>query len=385
MLTPTSPALFAQAINVSHRAVFRVTVTDGQGDPIQEIDFLDGSVSATLGSQVTRNAELMVAPSLSPRTETDLLFPNGNRLYIERGIDLGCGQPDLLPVFHGRIQTVWDVPDGACRIKAIDLAGDIRDAGFVIPTNSIPNAAIQDEFQRLVKGALPSATFGPSDIFASQVGARTWDSDRAQALDDMANSVGAFWYTLADGRFVIRRVPWTIPRTTELRITDNMRASVCDRSEAVPGTDLPYLWAAYSTRERSREQVFNVVNVASELVDGTEPIMYVAADTDPTSVTYIGGNFGIKSRHVRTDVAQNAAQVQTIAETTLKRSKAILDNWSLQTVPDPRIELGDCTEVVCQGITSLQVVAALRMPLNPTGRMDLGTRALNAQLVVSQL
>lgn len=383
MLSPFNAELYAQAINASHRAVFRVSVLDGKGDKLDEINFHDGSVSATLGSQVTRTVDLLVPASLSPKTESDLLFPNGNRLYIERGIDLGCGPADLLPVFHGRIQTVWDIPDGPLKVKAVDLAGEIRDAGFITPTNAVPTAAIHDEFQRLVKGALPSATFGSDlDIYISQVGERTWDTDRAQALDDLVNSVGAFWYTLPGGQFVIRRVPWTFPRTPTLRLTDNtIRTTACEGARTPSTADMPYLWVTYSTRERSREQVVNVVTVAAELVNGSAPLIYTATDNDPASVTYVGGNFGIKSRHVRSDVAQTPAQIQTIAETTLKRSKAILHNWSLQTIPDPRIELGDCVEVACQGVASVQVIGALRMPLNPTGRMDIGTRALNAQLV----
>lgn len=385
MLSPANPGLFAQAINTSHQAVVRVSVLDGKGDKLEEIVINDGSVSATLGSQVTRTADLLVPASLSPKTETDLLFPGGNRLFIERGIDTGCGSMDLLPIFHGRIQTVWDVPDGPLKVKAIDLAGDVRDAGFTVPTNSVPDAPIQSEFQRLVKGALPTATFGPSDGFSPLVGERTWDTDRAQALDDLASSVGAFWWTLADGRFVIRRVPWTVPQVTVLRVTDNLRGSVCETGERTPAADLPFLWAAQSTRERSREQVSNVITVSAELVNGEAPLVFTVADNDPASVTYIGGNFGIKSKAVRTDVAQTAAQVQTMAESTLKRSKAILDNWSLQTIPDPRIELGDCLQVACQGVVSVQVVAAFRMPLHPTGRMDIGTRALNAELVVIEL
>lgn len=389
MLTPANPGLFAQAINSPHQVVVRISVLDGQGDKLDEIEFQDGAVSANLASQVTRTADLLVPPRLSPKTESDLLFPNGNRLYIERGIDLGCGAADLLPVFHGRIQAVWDVPGGPLKVKAVDLAGDVRDAGFIVPTNSVPDAPIQAEFQRLVKGALPTATFGPSDGFSPLVGERTWDTDRAQALDDLANSVGAFWYTLPDGRFVIRRVPWTVPQSTVLRIADGLAdaqtASVCDTTQRIPGTDLPYLWATSSTRERSREEVANVVTVSAELVNGQIPLVFSAADNDTASVTYIGGNFGIKSKAVRSDVAQTAQQVQTMAEATLKRSKAILDNWSLQVIPDPRIELGDCIEVACQNVTSVQVVAALRMPLHATGRMDLGTRALNAALVVAQL
>lgn len=385
MLSPANPGLFAQAVNLPHRMTVRVSVLNGQGDKLEEIDIDDGSVSATLGSQVTRTAELLVPPALSPKTESGLLYPNGNRLFIERGIDLGCGDADLLPVFHGRIQTIWDTPGSPLKVKAVDLAGDVRDAGFVVPTNSVPTAPIQEEFQRLVRGALPTATFGPSDLFSPLVGERTWDTDRAQALDDLANSVGAFWWTLADGRFVIRRVPWTIPQTPVLRLVDAMRASVCDTGEPVPAADLPYLWASSSTRERSREQVANVVTVSAELVSGVPPLVFSAADNDPASVTYIGGNFGIKSKAVRSDVAQSAAQVQTMAETTLKRSKAVLDNWSFQAVPDPRVELGDCVDVACQNVTSVQVVAAFRMPLTPTGRMDIGTRALNAELAVAQL
>lgn len=379
MLTPFDPYLFAQAINRPHQPAFRVTVLDGLGVPLQTIEYLDGGVTATLSSQVTRNAEILIDPALSPADETGLLYPNGNRLYIERGIGFGCDTSDLLPVFHGRINAVFDTPDAPTRITAVDLAADVRDAGFTVPTNSVATSPILDEFQRLVTGALNSATFGPSDAFAPLVGARTYDTDRAQALDDLANSVAAFWYTLPDGRFVMRRVPWTVPAAPSLIIYDQLAADVCQLEGADPATS--FLYATSSTRARTRDSVANVITVAAELVDGTPPYVYTAADTDPTSPTYIGGNFGVKSRHVRTDVAGSPAQARLMAESALARTKALTDGWSVQAVPDPRIELGDCVEVQCQRKASVQIVAALRMPLNPKGKMDISTRALLPALV----
>lgn len=381
MLSPVNASLWAQAINRPHQAAFRITVLDGRGEKIQTIDYLDGAVSATLSSQVTRNAEIMIDPALSPADENGLLYPNGNRLFIERGIDYGCGNVDLLPVFHGRINAVYDTASAPTRITAVDLAGDVRDAGFTVPTNSVPTAAILDEFKRLVSDALGTAVFGPCDAFAPLVGARTYDNDRAQALDDLANSVGALWYTLADGRFVLRRVPWTVPQTPGLILYDKLAPQACELEGTEPESG--FLYATASTRARTRDSVSNVITVAAELVDGSPPYVYTAADTDPASPTWIGGNFGVKSRQVRTDVASSQAQVRLMAQSTLARAKALTENWSVQTIPDPRIELGDCVQVWCQRKTSIQVVGALRMPLNPQGKMDIATRALLPDLVLT--
>lgn len=383
MLSPADPSGYQESIVRPHQAVSRVTVLDGFGTALQEIDFVDGAVTASMGSQVTRSAQVLINPALSPQSDTDLLFPNGNRLLIERGIDYGCGaDPDLLPVFHGRIQSVEDVSAGLSRIRAVDLSADVRDAGFIVPTNSVATNAIGEEFRRLVKGALPSAQFGPSDSYAAAVGARTWDVDRAQALDDMADSVASLWWTLADGRFVIRRVPWTVAAAPVMIFTDLLTSGDCPGADGVfdPG-GRPWLTVTDSVRTRSRETVANIVTVAAEHTDGSDPIVHTASDDDPGSVTWIGGPFGVKSRHIRTDVARTGAQVVQMAESELRQSLAILHTWGVRGVPDARVELGDPIRVACQRVVSDQVVVSLRMPLTVAGFMDIGLRAQNDQEV----
>lgn len=380
MLTPASP-LYTDAINRPHTAAFKIEVLDGAGNLISEIPFIDGNVQTTLGSQITRTAELVIDPALSPGGVGDLLYPAGNRIKIWRGIQIGCEEPELFPIFHGRINTIWDNPRSPTRLRAIDLSGDIRDAGFIVPETPSPLASITTEFQRLVLGALPSATFGVSDAIGAIVGERSWDNDRSQALDDLANSVACFWYTTGNGDFVIRRVPWTYLRTPDIVITDVLAPSACEPNEDPPVTTLPWLYAQDSTRERSRESVYNIVAVSAEHVSGQVPILAVEADQDPASPTYVGGNFGIKSLHQRTDVALTSGQVSDMARTTLRRSKALTDSWALDIVPDCRLELGDCVEVRCQRVTSFQVIAAIRIPLTEKGKMQLGMRALLPDLV----
>lgn len=374
-MIPTS-ALFNRSINRSHTMAVKVSVLDGNGSFLSTIPILDGTVSATLASQVTRSAELVIDRSLSPVDATDLLYPAGNRLYIERGVDYCNGLVEVLPVFHGRIESVIDTSRAPVRLRAVDLAGDIRDANFPVPGNTIVGQPIISEFQRLVTEALPSATFGPSDTFGVPVGAQSWDTDRSQALDDLAKSVGAFWYTLADGRFVIRRVPWTYSRDADATVYDGIDPNTgCQSGNPTPPAGL-YVTATEAVRERSRTQVFNIVSVSAERVDGTPPITAVARDSVATSPTWIGGNFGVKTLVVRTDIALSQGQAQTIADTTLSRSKALTDSWGLHTTPDPRVELGDCLLIRCNGVVSTQVVSSLRMPLNAGGKMDISTRAL---------
>jgi hypothetical protein len=382
MLIPVS-TFYAEAVNRSHRAAFKVEVLDGAGVFLAEIPFLDGNVSATLGSQITRTAELLTDPALSPADVGDLLYPAGNRLKIWRGIQVGCEEPDLFPIFHGRINNVVDKPRSPTRLRAVDLSGDIRDAGFIVPETPSPGASIISEFKRLVLGALPSATFGVSDAVAAIVGERSWDTDRSQALDDLANSVACFWYTTGSGDFVMRRVPWTYLRSPDLIITDVLAPSPCENNEDPPITVLPWLYAQDSVRERSRENVYNVVAVAAEHVSGQAPLLATEADQDPTSPTWVGGNFGIKSLHQRTDVALTAGQLGDMARTTLRRSKALTDSWALDIVPDCRLELGDCIEVRCQRVTSMQVIASMRIPLTEKGSMQLGLRALLPDLIAS--
>lgn len=329
--------------------------------------FIGGSVRATLQSRVARTLDLTVPEWLYPFKVTDLLNPYGTQLRVFRGIRYGDGGLDEFPVFVGPILSVKPSGGGTARVSAADLSSDVIRAGFSAPSRAQIGANVLDEFERLVAEGLPGATFGASDAFAEVVPELSYDVDRGASLDGIAKAASAFWYPLADGRFVMRRVPWTVNVVTM----------------PLPMTDGPGGTVLSAYPDRSSDSVFSRITVTVERADGGEPLSATADDLDPTSPTFIGGPYGVKAGKVQLNQAATPATVFTAARTILARSRSLTESWQITCVPDASIELGDPLDLAYRGslaepVRALQLVAGYTMPLDLEGVMSIDGRALQS-------
>jgi hypothetical protein len=264
------------------------------------------------------------------------------------------------PVFRGRIRDVEKSSDSAtCTVVCADRAADVQDVNFVSPQNSNAGARINDEFQRLIVDAVPDATFGTSDMFIKTVEALTWEFERAAALDEMARSVGALWYPLANGDFVLRRFPWNVDTAPVITLTD-----------APGGTVLQ--WSA----RRSRDAIFNVVTVTGERLNGDGPVFATASDATVGSPTSINGGFGVKSRLERLQTPSTQGGAGSAAEALLRTYVAPTEEWTVTTVPDASQELGDVLTLDIEDRQIIQVVTSMALPVGLAGGMTISSRSL---------
>lgn len=373
MLPGGTDPLYRAMLAAGHRRYVRVDVYSGagvllsslipqqfQGEPEGGLTFTDGSVSAALGSMVARNVSLSVPAQLYPTDTSDLLAPFGNELRITCGVTGGDGSSLYSwPVFRGRIGQVAQSSDGTCEVTAADRASDVADVGFVSPQNSNPLNTINAEWQRLIVDAVPDARFGISDTFGKLVQPLTWQFDRAGALDEMARSVSALWYPLANGDFVIRKFPWANPALPVLTMTDQ-----------VGGTVLAW------QRSRARDSIFNVVTVTGERLNGDAPVFATASDTQPVSPTSILGNFGVRSRLERLNTPSSQGGAQGVAEALLRTYIAPTEQWTVDAVADAALELGDVLTLAIDSSQVIQVVTGFTLPLGLEGAMTISTRSL---------
>jgi hypothetical protein len=294
-----------------------------------------------------------------------LLTPFGNRLRAFRGILYGDGSVASFPVFYGRIETVAMARNGSVSVGASDLAADVVDAQFETPQSSIPTNTISVEFRRLITGALPDATFGRSDLTGLLIPPLAWQSDRAQALDDMSATAAMLWYPLADGSFVQRAVPWTNPGQVA-------QVSLADGTNNPTGNNAIADW----TITVSRTGVYNSVVFASERQDGSAPVYATVRDSNPASPTYFLGNFGKKPLLIQNQAALTQAQCVQAAQSNLKQATAITQTWDpVSIVPDASLELGDLITTSAEGASSVQVISGFTLPMRETGDMSLSLRA----------
>lgn len=361
MLPDGLDPMYRAALATSHQPYLLVEILDGQRNVLAtDPTYLSGSVNADLTSRVARTCTITFDESFYPFEPGDLLAPYGNMVRVTRGIEFAEGTRFAWVVFLGRIQDASLTSDGTCTISAADPAADVIDVKFLEPQNSGAGVAVEVEVARLISDAVPLATFGTFDSFGVPVQQLTWQLDRGQALDELATSVGAFWYCLADGSFVLRRYPWTVPNPAVVTYADGEDGSIVT-------------WAA----SRSRSTVYNSLTVTGERLNGDEPVYATAADDNPASPTYIFGNFGRRHQLLRLQTPASQGAAQAAARDNLRRLTALVDAWSWAMTPDAALELGDTVSLNVAGRSDIiQVVSGYSIPLDLSGPMRVQGRSL---------
>lgn len=353
-----STLTYQAAIRAPHRRSVRVDVYDINGQPrALNLRPHAGSVFANLTNRVTREATFTLAREFYPETSEDALCPEFAVAHISAGVLYGTGQEELFPLFVGRIWDATLLEDGQVQFSCQDLANDVIGYRFETPRTTTQTMTIA-EIHALITEALPQAVFGTDTVNdAPTPRSLTWDEDRGQALDDLAQALGGRWYALGDGSFVVRPFDYALgPVAQELR----------------DGPDGLLSEAAVS---RSRTGVFNSVVVVSERSDGTLPIRVPARDTATGSPNQFGGLFGKVSEVIKVQTPLNFAQAQTLAQTQLAASQALTQQWSAAVVPDYTLEPSDTVSLQHRGLRDLQVIDSIEYPLDNQTPMYITTRA----------
>lgn len=360
MLPGGLDAMYRQALATSHQPYILVEILDGSQNVLSSgLTILTGHVEATLTSRVARRCEITVQEDLYPYEPTDLLAPYGNMIRAWRGIEFADGTRDAWIVFVGRIQETRLNTDGTCTAYAADFAADVVENKFLTPQNSQAGSLVSAEVVRLISDGFAQANFSGFSITDIPVQPLTWQLERGQALDELATSVGAFWYPLADGTFTLRAYPWTVASAPVVTYSDADGGSV-----------------VVSSATRSREGVFNVLTVTGERLNGDTPVFASASDTSPANITFVGGPFGVRSQLLRLQTPASQGSIQASALDNLKRLVALVDTWEWQMIPDAALELGDTVMLNVRGRSDIiQVVAGYTLPLDLSSLMRVEGRA----------
>lgn len=353
-----STALYKQAIHAPHKLAFEVDLYAGPGGAKLENDvpIFGGSISANLTHRVTRSGSFTVGPQWWPTTATSPLTPYQTVAVVRAGVTYGDGSTETFPVITGRVGELSRSPNGDVSARVDDLAADVVAYRFEQPRNS-ENVSIIAQIQRLIREALPSATFGSNDVSTlAMTPPLTWDDDRGKALDDLAEAVGGRWYALGDGSFVIREYPYDVGTVVQTF------------------ADGPGGLMVAGTPKISRDGAANSVTVIVERFDGGTPFRVTARDGSPTSPTRWGGPFGNVTQLVKVQTPLTTGEATTYARAQLNAATALSSQWSASVVPDFTMEPGDTVRLTSRGVSEIQLIDSITYPLTP-GTMSLSTRA----------
>ena len=356
-MLPASTA-YRLALPQSHRREHTFTVRTPDGELLAEdVPIGDGQVRAALGSRVTRTASFTAADEWFPVAALDPLSPFHAIVQINAGVGYPTGERELFPVFTGRVYSARRGADGEVSVRADDLAADVIAADFEKPENSQPGASTVAEIQRLVLSGYEWAAFGTDDVDDAPVPVLAWDNDKGKALDDLSAALEGRWFTLGDGRFVVRRYAYD-GTSPVLTLTDGTGGTL---SSAV--TDV------------TADGVYNSVVVEVERADSTEPIRVVERNENLLSAARYGGLFGKRVRRIRAQAALSVSEAQRMARAQLAASESLTRQWNVSCVPDMSLEPGDVVALDWRDVRDIGVIDSITYPLSATAEMTFSTRS----------
>lgn len=364
----TSTALYKSVLHTPHKRAAFIDVYDIDGNIRQlGVPIVEGNVTANLTNRVTRSASFDLSDEFFPRSVDDVMSPYRAVVKIFAGTEYGNGTQEVFPVFTGRVYQVDRNPGGSVTFRADDLAADVVACRFEQPVNSRTTAMATAEVQRLITQAVPQATFGTNDVEDTLTPKLTWDEDRGQALDDLSEAMGARWYSLGNGDFVIREFVYAVG--TPLQSFE----------DGVGG-----LLSAAQTSV-TRDGTANSIVVVAERMDGTDPVRYVARDGNALSPTQFGGQFGKVVQVIKVQTPLSTTAAQKLARTQLAAATALTEQWSCDVVPDYTMEPGDTIHLAYRGLEQNQIIDGINYPLMTNRSMRLACRSSVAEAIPSEI
>lgn len=327
-------ARYLAAVRSSHEAVTRVRlVTAGQTGVTPTgttLTVLDGSVSIDGTADVRTTADLSVSEPWSD--DGTGIAPYGQEIYVERGIAYGNGQHEWIGLGYLRLTDVEqaDAPAGALRLAASDRMAGIIEAELLAPVQFAAGTTLSSVVSSLVTAVYPSAVIEWDDAAmaaTSLARAAEAEEDRFAFLHELVTAQGKVMFFDHRGVLVIRTPP-------------NPQTPVFDIDAGRNGV------LVHVARGFSRESVFNAAVVTGEGADSIPPVLAVAYDLNPASLTYWHGSYGKVPQFYNSSFITTTAQATNAATSMLAKSLGLPYEVSFGMVPNVALEPLDAVQIV---------------------------------------
>lgn len=191
---------WAPALAASHRADCRVQVWR-DGVLLATVRPLSGSVTDDWVTGTRRSMTATFDPSL------ESLITSGVTLIPQRGINYGHGVPELLNlgVFPVTGNSTGILSDRTVQVTCQDGWQWVTGSTFLRPKSSNPAITVPVQMGRLITDTAMWPTVDVQSTASMKTPSLVWDSDRSQAIADLATLIGAEAYINRSGVPVVRQ------------------------------------------------------------------------------------------------------------------------------------------------------------------------------------
>jgi hypothetical protein len=355
---------FLQTLPTSHSMIARADVHYAGALLKADLPIADGAVTIDRGSKIRRSLALTVSdPKFLPWNAIDPLAVYGQSLVVSRGIRYANGLAEMVPLGTFRI----DEPQGDVHFGPVTLTGKssecyIIDDKFLTPKTTRGYANCVDAISALIRETLPDAVIVNATAGGRNpaVAVTTWDAnaDRWDAVQQIALAMQADIYVDALDQFVITDVPEVLSSRV-----------VWDINEGEGGTLMS------ASRQMSRTAVYNAVVASGEnTASNSVPVSAVAYDSSPSSPTRWGGPFGRVPKFISSSLWTTTGACQAAADYALFDAIAPNVATSIDSVPNPALEGGDCLRIGYEKRKELFILQSATIPLTAEGSFSISLR-----------
>lgn len=349
-LSADAAALFTSGEPFSHLMMTYCEIR--RGGLVQAIpQVIGGSVTVDTGSAVRRRATVDLVPTddLIPETESALLYPGRSHIHLWRGIDwnddragTAWGATSVQPgwelwplgVFLQTEAVLTNQGDGTrLQVGGGDLSRRIERAAWTAPYVIAAGGSVAAAWSALILNRWPDAQVSvevgtdgttPLIVYGDKPNADPWEDARK-----LGSLIGGESFVNAEGVFVLAAIPDGSPTT-----------SVATYAQSTDGSPSGLLNVE---RRLDADKGYSQVVLDSNRAGGV-PLRGVASDTDPTSATYIGGDYGTVPLFAAS-AANTQAQIDAQAAAKLRQKLAAADAITIEIVPNPALEDYDTVRV----------------------------------------
>lgn len=289
--------------------------------------------------------------------QSTILTPFGNRLRIQRGVQLSSGAWEYVPVGSFRITRVGTDhgPTGVlAQLAGVSPSQEVSwnrwEEPYVIPAGTNYGTAIQ----ALLANRFPGAVFSfaaTTETTPQIVLGLDANNDPWRDACDMAEACSLELFVDGSGTFVLAAPVVVSDANAVMEITG---ATVLSSSRTIDA-----------------ETIYNKVVATSETVDGA-PLRSTAEDNNPSSLTMYGGPFGKRQYFYSSPLMTSQSMVDAAAQSLLDRLLGFDEELSLAMPVHAALEVGDVVIVSSARakLTGAWRVDSIGLPLDGASEMS---------------
>lgn len=329
------------------------TATALRGDiNLGEIEVSSGTVTGNFGTRGGRDAAFAsttrFADRLDPMTDR-VILKTGVRDYFD------------ITLFTGRVDAVAGDERGGLTAQLLSAGAEALRDDFPVPWAAFPPVTAATEITKILTDVNPSWGVDISRATPRPLeGQQIWESDRGQALDQIASGANLVWMPDRYGSFVVFDNPYSIGSI----LADTSVVTLTDGQEG----------CLVTVRDtKTRVGVYNSITVVLERTDNSEPLRFTARDENPLSVTRWGGPFGRQAKTIKNPATFEPA---ALAQRLLRQSLSLRRSWTIRAPHIPILDPGDIFVLWYHNEVTAQVVETTQYDLAATGESTITSREL---------